>query len=96
MLNSDLNINVGLSLPVKFFLSFAFSESLNGGFVSGACMVTSYLLNNEGPSLFSTSQSIMSIQTHPPVFDVIHQYIATIMLYTNSMTFWENARTFPK
>ena len=59
-------------------------------------MVTSKSLKKTALSVFSTFKSMMNIQTHPHVFDVIHQCIATNMLYTNSMTFWENARTFPK
>ena len=55
--NSNLKTNISLFLPVEFLFSFFFCESLNGGSVSGASMVTSYLLNTERRSLFSTLQS---------------------------------------
>ena len=50
-------------------------------------MVTSYLLNNGGVTIFMTQNVIMNIQTLSPGFDVIHTLIVFIELKKNDMTF---------
>ena len=62
---------------------------------SGGSMVMSYSLNSAVASVLYSKNSILSIQTRSPIFHVIHAWIALFELYTNDMTFWENARCSP-
>jgi hypothetical protein len=58
------------------------------GSASGASTVTSYSQNNEGTSIFLSSDLIMNIQSLSPAFDVIRQPLCLIEIYQNNMTFW--------